>query len=100
MNRISRRVLPISNALNGLCCHIPRGALHIFWVRGLAIEKGIDFPDIGIKNGTNFQNFGIRNGTDSQGFGIKYKVRYTFRKVGIRSAILFPKNWYKERICF
>ena len=58
---ISRRKLPISNALNGLCCHIPRSALHIFWVRGRAIEKGIDFPDIGIKNGINFHNFCIRN---------------------------------------
>ena len=27
----------------------PGGALHIFWVRGRAIRKGIDFPDIGIK---------------------------------------------------
>ena len=28
--------------------HIPGGALHIFWVRGRAIEMGSDFPDIGI----------------------------------------------------
>ena len=34
--------------------HIPGGALHILWVRGRAIGKGIDFPDIGIKNGINF----------------------------------------------
>ena len=39
----------------------PGDALHIFWVRGRAIGKGIDFPDIGIKNGINFHNFGIRN---------------------------------------
>ena len=57
--------------------------LHIFWVRGRAIGKGIDFPDIGITNGINFHNFGMRNGTDFQDFGMKYKVRYTF-----------SKNWY------
>ena len=41
---------------------VPGGALHIFWVRGRAIGKGINFPDIGIKNGINFHNFGISNG--------------------------------------
>ena len=40
---------------------LPGDALHIFWVRGRAIGKGIDFPDIGIKNGIIFHNFGIRN---------------------------------------
>ena len=50
---------------------LPGGALHIFRVRGRAIGKGIDFPDIGIKNGINFHNFGIRNGTDLQDFGMK-----------------------------
>ena len=58
----------------------PGGALHTFWVRGRAIGKGIDFPDIGIKNGINFHNFGIRNGTDFQGFDMKYKEGYTFSK--------------------
>ena len=67
----------------------PGGALHIFWVRGLSIGKGIDFPDIGIKNGINFHNFGTRNGTDFQGFGMKYKVGYTF-----------SKNWYKVGYTF
>ena len=61
----------------------------LLWVRGRAIGKGIDFPDIGIKNGINFYNFGMRNGTDFQGFGMKYKEGYTF-----------SKNWYKERVCF
>ena len=64
-------------------------ALHIFRVRGRAIRKSINFPDIGIKNGINFHNFGIGNGTDFQDFGMKYKVRYTF-----------SKNWYKELVCF
>ena len=32
------------------------GALHIFWVWGRAIGKGIYFQDIGIKNGINFHN--------------------------------------------
>ena len=39
------------------------GALYIFWVRGRAIGKGIDFQHIGISNGMDFYNFGIRNGT-------------------------------------
>ena len=67
----------------------PGGALHTFWVRGRAIGKGIDFPDIGIKNGINFHNFGIRNGTDFQGFGMKYKEGYTF-----------SKNWHKAGYTF
>ena len=33
------------------------GLLYIFWVRGLAIGKGIDFHDFGIRNGINFHNF-------------------------------------------
>ena len=43
---------------------IPGGALHIFWVQGRAIGKGINFPDIGVKNSINFHNFSIRNGTE------------------------------------
>ena len=65
-----------------MACPEPRGgggALHIFWVRGRAIRKGIDFPDIGIKNGINFHNFGTRNGTDRD-FCMKYNVGYTFSK--------------------
>ena len=50
------------------------GALHIFWVRGRAIGKGIYFQDIGIMNGINFHNFGIRNGTDLQDLAMKYKA--------------------------
>ena len=61
----------------------------MFQVRGRAIEKGIDFPDIGIKNGINFHNFGIRNGMDFQDVGMKYQVGYTF-----------SKDWYMERVCF
>ena len=58
----------------------PGDAQHIFWVRGRAIGKGIDSPDIGIKNGINFHNFGIRNlsTVDFQGLGMKYKLGYTF----------------------
>ena len=78
----------------------PGGALHIFWIRGRAIGKGIDFPDIGIKNGINFHNFGIRNGTDFQGFGMKYKVGYTFSKNWYKVGYTFFKNWYKERVYF
>ena len=52
----------------------------MFWVRGRAIGKGIDFPDIGIKNGINFHNFGIRNVIDFQDFCMEYKVRHNFSK--------------------
>ena len=68
---------------------LPGGALHIFWARGRAIEKGIHFPDIGMKSGSIFTIFGIRNGNNFQGFGMKYKVGYTF-----------SKSWYEERVCF
>ena len=29
----------------------------MFWVRGRAIGKGIDFHNFGIRNGINFHNF-------------------------------------------
>ena len=35
------------------------GALHMFWVRGRAIGKGIDFPNIGIRNSIDFCSFGM-----------------------------------------
>ena len=38
-----------------------RGALHIFWVRGLAIGKGVDFHYFDIRNGIYFHDFGQRN---------------------------------------
>ena len=70
----------------------PGGALDIFRVRGRAIGKGIYFPDIGIKNGISFLDFGIRNGTYFQDFYMKYIISdITFRKIGIRSGILFQK---------
>ena len=40
--------------------HPGGGVRYIFWVRGRAIGKGIDFNDFGIRNGINFRNFGIR----------------------------------------
>ena len=36
------------------------GVLYISWVRGRAIEKGIDFHDFGIRNCIDFHGFGIR----------------------------------------
>ena len=69
-----------------------RAALHIFRVRGRAIGKGIEFPDICIKNGVNFHNFGKRKGTDFQDFGIKYKIGYTFfEKLGQGWVYFFQK---------
>ena len=52
------------------------GGLDIFWVRGCASGKYIDFHDFGIRNGIKFCNFGIRNGMH-------------FRKSGFRSGIYF-----------
>ena len=70
----------------------PGGALHIFWVRGRAIGKGIDFPHIGISNGIDFYNFDIRNGTNFQDSSVRFKVLvYLIRKIGIKSSIPFPK---------
>ena len=54
------------------------GLLYIFWVRGRAIGKGIDFHDFGIRNGIDFRNF--RNW---------YRVGYAF-----------SENWYKGRYIF
>ena len=34
----------------------PGGALHIAWVRGRAIGKGIDLPDIGIRSAIDLHN--------------------------------------------
>ena len=47
---------------------IPGGVLYIFWVRGRAIGKGINFHDFGIRNGIDFHDFGIRNGINFRNF--------------------------------
>ena len=60
------------------------GLLYIFWVRGRAIGKGIDFHDFVIRNGINFHDFVIRNGIDFRNFHNWYKVGYAF-----------SENWYK-----
>ena len=54
------------------------GILYIFWVRGRAIGKGIDFHEFGIRNGIDFCNF--RNW---------YRVGYAF-----------SENWYKVGYIF
>ena len=48
--------------------HFPGGLLCIFWVRGRAIGKGINFHDFGIRNGIDFHDFGMRNGIDFRNF--------------------------------
>ena len=64
---------------------LPGAALHIFWLQGRAIGKGIDFPHIGISKGIDFYNFGIRNGINFQDSGIRITVLVYFtRKIGIR----------------
>ena len=65
------------------------GLLYIFWVRGRAIGKGIDFHDFGIMNGIDFHDFGIRNGIDFRNFRNWYRVVYAF-----------SENWYKVRYIF
>ena len=61
-------------------CRIPGGGgvLYIFWLRGRAIGKGIDFHDFGIRNGIDFHDFGIRNGVNFHNFRNWYRVRYAF----------------------
>ena len=67
------------------------GVLYIFWVRGRAIGKGIDFHDFGIRNGIDFHDFGIRNGIDFHNFQNWYIIGsgMHFRKFGIKSGICF-----------
>ena len=65
------------------------GLLHIFWVRGRAIGKGIDFHDFGIRNGVDFHDFGVRNGIDFHNFRNWYRVGYAF-----------SENWYKVQYIF
>ena len=85
------------------------GVLYIFWVRGRAIGKGIDFHGFGIRN--DFHDFGIRNGINFRNFHNLYRVGYAFSenwyKVGYiflknwyNVEYTFWKNWYKERVCF
>ena len=62
------------------------GLLYIFWVRGRAMGKGIDFHDFGIRKGIDFHDFGIRNGIDFRNFPNWYRVGYAF-----------SENWYKVR---
>ena len=52
-------------------------ALHIFWVWGCAIGKGIDFLDIGIENG-EFSQFWYKEWYQFGDFGMKWKVRIHF----------------------
>ena len=61
---------------------VSQGVRYIFWVRGRAIGKGIDFHDFGIRNGIDFHNFGIRNGIDFYDFGIRNGID------------AFSENWY------
>ena len=71
----------------------PGGALHIFWVRGRAFGKCIDFPHIGISNGIDFYNFGINNGTDFQDSSVGLTVLvYFIQNIGIRLGILFQET--------
>ena len=65
------------------------GVLYIFWVRGRAIGKGIDFHDFGIRNGIEFHDFGIRNGINFRNFAIGIGSGMHFRKIGIKSGIYF-----------
>ena len=58
------------------------GLLYIFWVRGRAIGKGIDFHDFGIRNGIDFHGFGIRNGINFHDFGI-FNFNFNFNFINI-----------------
>ena len=65
------------------------GVLCIFWVRGRAIGKGIDFHEFGIRNGIDFHDFGIRNGIDFCNFTIGIGSDILFQEIGINSGIYF-----------
>ena len=64
------------------------GVLYICWVRGRAIQKGIDFHDLGIRNSIDSRNFGIRSGTDCYDFGVRNGID-TFWRIGIRLGTYF-----------
>ena len=64
----------------------PGGVLYIFWVRGRAIGKGIDFHDFGIRNGINFRNFAIGIGSGMH-----------FWKIGIRNGYVFETSMARPR---
>ena len=63
------------------------GGYCIFWVRGRAIGKGIDFHDFGIRNGIDFHDFGIWNGINFRSFHNWYSVGHAFSKIDIKSGI-------------
>ena len=73
------------------------GVLYIFWVRGRAIGKGIDFHDFGIRNGIEFHDFGIRNGINFRNFAIGIGSGMHFRKIGIRNGYVFETSMARPR---
>ena len=86
-----------------LLLHKPRGVLYIFWVRGRAIGKGIDFHDFGIRNGIDLSIFAVFTILYRVGYAFSenwYKVGYIFLKNWYKVGYTFWKNWYKERVCF
>ena len=60
----------------------PGVTLKIFWVRGRAIGKGIDFHSFVIRRGTNFQKFCYNMSG----------LVYSFPKIGMRWGITFSGN--------
>ena len=78
-----------------LCSRYSRGGgvRYIFWVRGRAIGKGIDFHHFGIRNGIDFHDFGIRNGIKFRNFHNWYRVGYAFSENGYKVGYMFLKNW-------
>ena len=78
----------------------PRGPLQIFLVRGRAIGKDFDFPDIGIKNGIDVHNFCAGVGIDIQDVGLKSKVGNTLSEYSYMVRYTFPKILCQERVYF
>ena len=68
------------------------GVLYIFWVRGRAIGKGIDFHDFGLRNGIDFHDFGIRNGIDFHNFQNWYRVENALSEIWYKVGYVFLKN--------
>ena len=73
------------------------GVLYIFWVRGRAIGKGIDFHDFGIRNGIDFHDFGIRNGINFRNFHNWYNVGYASSEHWYKVGYVFETSMARPR---
>ena len=64
------------------------GALHIFWVRGRAIERGIDLHGFSTRDSIDIHDMNIKNGYIIYAFFCKRSIKLgiIFRKIDIRNG--------------